>query len=388
MTDRLNKTSICSIVFLDIIDYSKKPVSEQIEDKTFFNALINEAIENVAPNDRIILDTGDGAAITLMGAPEEALFIALAIRDGILERNKDNPQPLLVRIGINLGSIRVMKDLNDRPNIIGDGINVAQRIMSFADANQILVSRSYYEVTSRLTKEITSMFSYSGIKQDKHIREHEVYIIKSKAEGGTEPELQPELDTATGLNFPNKKLLKLYLIPIVVVSLFVALMALYLLVLRPVPGVGNERVEELYQPEASAKAAAVRSNIKTDIPVTKLEAKAQVLPSIETAEISKLPISTDSALSTNSVLTSKENKSANTKAVPKAKKKQVNKDKAIAHNENKVSAETEIKSKTEVKPKAEVKPRTEKPTHQSENIMKPVLEHACTQAEIVMNQCK
>ena len=180
MTDRLNKTSICSVVFLDIIDYSRKSVSEQIDDKTFFNALISEAIKDVAQNDRIIIDTGDGAAITLMGAPEEALFIALTIRDGVLEHNKNTGQSLLVRIGINLGSVRVVKDINDRLNIIGDGINVAQRIMSFTGENEIMVSRSYYEVTSRLTKEMSGMFTYSGIKQDKHIREHEVYLIKPK----------------------------------------------------------------------------------------------------------------------------------------------------------------------------------------------------------------
>lgn len=190
MTDRLNKTSICSIVFLDIIDYSKKPVSEQIEDKNLFNDLINEAIKNVAQNDRIILDTGDGAAITLMGSPEEGLFIALTIRDGILEHNKTHGRNLRVRIGINLGSVRVVNDINNRPNIIGDGINVAQRIMSFADENQILVSRSYFEVTSRLTSEITDMFTYFGVKQDKHVREHEVYSIKAKAENEPMPEAQ------------------------------------------------------------------------------------------------------------------------------------------------------------------------------------------------------
>lgn len=178
MTDRLNKTSICSILFLDIVDYSKKSVSEQFDDKALFNNLINEAIKNIAQNDRIILDTGDGAAITLMGEPEEALFVALTIRDGILLQNKTAELPLLVRIGINLGSVRVVKDINDRLNVIGDGINVAQRVMSFAGENQILVSRSYYEVTSRLTKEITGMFVYSGIKHDKHVREHEVYSIK------------------------------------------------------------------------------------------------------------------------------------------------------------------------------------------------------------------
>jgi class 3 adenylate cyclase len=182
MSERTNKTSICSVVFLDIADYSKMSISEQSDIKEQFNALISEAIKDVAQNDRIILDTGDGAAIALLGAPEEALFVSMTIRDNILKHNKRSAQPLFVRTGINLGPVRVVSDINGQPNIIGDGINVAQRVMSFAEPNQILVSRTYYEVTSRLTKEITEMFSYSGIKHDKHVREHEVYVIRSNAE--------------------------------------------------------------------------------------------------------------------------------------------------------------------------------------------------------------
>lgn len=182
MGERINKTSICSVVFLDIIDYSKMSVSDQIESKERFNALINEAIKDVAQNDRIIIDTGDGAAISLLGAPEEALFISLTIRDGILKHNQQSETRFYVRIGINLGPVRVVTDINGQPNVIGDGINVAQRVMSFADPNQILVSRSYYEITSRLTKEITGMFAYSGVKHDKHVREHEVYAIRATSE--------------------------------------------------------------------------------------------------------------------------------------------------------------------------------------------------------------
>src|SRR5690606_2796893 len=67
-------------------------------------------------------------------------------------------------------------------------INVAERVMSFAEPNQILVSRSYYEITSRLTEEITGMFTYFGVKQDKHVREHEVYSIRSAEEEPFVPE--------------------------------------------------------------------------------------------------------------------------------------------------------------------------------------------------------
>ena len=178
MNDRINKTVICSIVFLDMIDYSKKSDAEQIEVKNQFNTLINQALKDIAQNDRIIVDTGDGAAIACSGSPEDALFIAVAIRDEIIKTNINSKQPLFVRFGINLGTVRVMNDINNHTNIIGDGINVAQRIMSFAKPNQILVSRSYFEITSRLSQEISQLFDYSGIKQDKHVREHEVYSVR------------------------------------------------------------------------------------------------------------------------------------------------------------------------------------------------------------------
>ena len=178
MSERLNRTSICTVIFINIVDYAQAPVDDQIALKDRFNALINEAVKDVAQNDRIILDTGDGAALALLGAPEEALFVALTIRDSVLQDQQQHPERFFfVRIGINLGPVRVVNDLNGRLNVVGDGINAAQRVMSFAQPNRILVSRSYYEIASRLSSEIAAMFTYYGIKTDKYVREHEIYIV-------------------------------------------------------------------------------------------------------------------------------------------------------------------------------------------------------------------
>ena len=84
MAHTTNRTFICSVVFLDIVDYSQQPVDEQIQLKSRFNVILSEAIKDVAVNDRIILDTGDGAAISFLGDPEDALFVALSIRDAII----------------------------------------------------------------------------------------------------------------------------------------------------------------------------------------------------------------------------------------------------------------------------------------------------------------
>ena len=167
--DSAGRTLVCSVLFLDIADYSQKPVAEQLQLKQSFNQALGVALEHVAPRDRIILDTGDGAAITFMGDPEDALFASMAMRD--------LASGVPVRSGVNLGPVRLVKDLNGQMNIIGDGINVAQRVMSFSRPGQLLVSRSFYEVVSCLSRDYASLFRHEGSRTDKHVRAHEVYAV-------------------------------------------------------------------------------------------------------------------------------------------------------------------------------------------------------------------
>ena len=172
MTDRSSRTLVCSIVFLDIVEYSKKSVADQLQLKQLFNAILATALRPIVARDRVVLDTGDGAALTFLGDPEDALLVGMEIRDAVAAEPR-----LGVRMGINLGPVRLVRDLNAQLNIIGDGINVAQRVMSFADAGQLLVSRSFFEVVSCLSKDYESLFGYVGARTDKHVREHEVYVV-------------------------------------------------------------------------------------------------------------------------------------------------------------------------------------------------------------------
>jgi class 3 adenylate cyclase len=176
MADNTNRTFICSVLFLDIVEYSRRSVTEQLKLKEQFNTTLSEAISGVAVDDRIILDTGDGAAVSFLGDPEDAMFVALSMRDAVASQPDEAPL-LRVRFGINLGPVRLIKDINGQPNIIGDGINVAQRIMTFAEPGQILVSRSYYDIIARLSEDYANLFHYEGARTDKHVREHEVYAV-------------------------------------------------------------------------------------------------------------------------------------------------------------------------------------------------------------------
>ena len=196
MEERGNKTIMCSVLFLDIVEYSKKSVSGQISLKDRFNSYLSAAIRDVPMTDRIILDTGDGAAINFLGDVEDALKAALSLRESLLNEEPDVDHPLLVRMGINLGPVRLVRDINGQPNIVGDGINVAQRVMGFADAAQILVSRSYFDAVSRLSPQYAGMFHYQGSRTDKHVREHEVYAIGYPGDKTTHRRMSIPADTS------------------------------------------------------------------------------------------------------------------------------------------------------------------------------------------------
>src|SRR3979411_434892 len=171
-----SRTLVCSVLFLDIVEYSKKAVADQLHLKQAFNQMLSKALDEVPQRDRIILDTGDGAAVTFMGDPEDALLAAMSVRD--------MASTVPVRLGVNLGPVRLVKDLNDQVNIIGDGINVAQRVMSFSRPGQLLVSRSFYEVVSCLSRDYKALFRHEGQRTDKHVREHEVYSVVGEVPAG------------------------------------------------------------------------------------------------------------------------------------------------------------------------------------------------------------
>src|SRR5438309_3684171 len=208
MLDQANRTITASVGFIALVEYTTKPVNDQIRLKTSLPSNLSEAIKDIPVNDRIILDTGDGAAISFLGDPEDALFVTLSLREAMVRENMtatmvEASGEDAVRMGINLGPVKLVKDINGHPNIIGDGINVAQRIMSFARPGQIVVSRSYYDVVSNLASEYAKLFHYEGSRTDKHVREHEIYVV-----GHNEGALQKARDgikDRASTTSPNRK---------------------------------------------------------------------------------------------------------------------------------------------------------------------------------------
>ena len=127
------------ILFMDIVGYSKLLTDEQSEALQELNQIVRNtetAREAEAAGQLTILPTGDGMALVFTGSVEEPAECALEISHAL------HAQPSLpVRMGIHSGPVHKVKDANDRENIAGVGINMAQRVMDCGDAGHILVSK-------------------------------------------------------------------------------------------------------------------------------------------------------------------------------------------------------------------------------------------------------
>src|SRR6478672_8642985 len=133
------RLEIAHVLFMDIVGYSKLLTDEQSEALQELNAIVRStaaAREAEAAGQLTILPTGDGMALVFTGSVEEPAECALEISHAL------HAQPSLpVRMGIHSGPVHKVKDANDRENIAGVGINMAQRVMDCGDAGHILVSK-------------------------------------------------------------------------------------------------------------------------------------------------------------------------------------------------------------------------------------------------------
>jgi TolB-like protein/class 3 adenylate cyclase len=130
---------IANILLIDVVGYSKLLVNEQIELLQELNRIVRStacfrAAETAGKLTRV--PTGDGMALLFFRSPEEPAQCALEISVAL----KGHPH-IQVRMGVHSGPVSQVTDVNDRTNIAGAGINIAQRVMDCGDADHILLSK-------------------------------------------------------------------------------------------------------------------------------------------------------------------------------------------------------------------------------------------------------
>src|SRR6266516_2220195 len=133
------RLEIGHVLFIDIIGYSKLLITEQSELLRRLTDVVRETEQfhfAEAEGKLVRLPTGDGMALVFRNSPEAPVQCALELS----KKLKAHPK-LRVRMGIHSGPVNEVVDVNERANIAGAGINMAQRVMDCGDVGHILLSK-------------------------------------------------------------------------------------------------------------------------------------------------------------------------------------------------------------------------------------------------------
>jgi TolB-like protein/Tfp pilus assembly protein PilF len=179
------------VLFIDIVGYSKA----LIDDQRALQQDLNDVVRNTeqfraaeSAGKLIRLPTGDGMALVFFTSPEAPLQCAMQIADAL----KSHPR-LRLRMGINTGPVSGVADVNDRSNVAGAGINIAQRVMDLGDGGHILLSKRAAEDLSQYRRWEPYLHDIGEVEVKHGVR---VGIVNFYTDSIGNPELSSKLRAA------------------------------------------------------------------------------------------------------------------------------------------------------------------------------------------------
>ncbi len=131
------------VLFMDVVGYSKLLLDDQRELQQQLTQIVRNTAHvraAEAAGKLIRLPVGDGMALVFFNSPEAPVRCAIEISEAL----KNQPH-IQVRMGIHSGPVSGVTDVNERTNVAGAGINIAQRVMDCGDAGHILLSKRVAE---------------------------------------------------------------------------------------------------------------------------------------------------------------------------------------------------------------------------------------------------
>jgi adenylate cyclase len=137
------KFEIGHVLLIDIVGYSKLLINEQRERLQALNETVRSTAQfqsSDASRMLVRFPTGDGMALIFRDSMEAPVRCALETSQAL----RSHPE-IQVRMGIHSGPVSEVADVNERANIAGAGINIAQRVLDCGDTGHILLSKRVAE---------------------------------------------------------------------------------------------------------------------------------------------------------------------------------------------------------------------------------------------------
>jgi hypothetical protein len=193
--------------FVSLSDTKLGDTSTQIKKLNNLNQIIrrNKFYKN-SKKLLIVLSTGDGGVIISRTDPYLILELVIELHKKLRKYNKtkNKKERLLIRIGINSGTVFPNKGLKQKRDYWGPGIIYAQRVMNFGTSNHILLDASIATELIRFSEKYRRCIHYLGIVEIKHGEKIPIYSTYDHDFGNrTKPkvlktQISPDLIEKTG----------------------------------------------------------------------------------------------------------------------------------------------------------------------------------------------
>ncbi len=110
----------------------------------------------------LLRSTGDGYVVAFSEGLDdrEILDVLAGIHSRVHRQHR-------VRLGINKGRNYIVKDVNERVNILGWGINLAARALGFAEPGQIICTEHFAKPLLKTDKSYKKVFTLIGTRMVK-----------------------------------------------------------------------------------------------------------------------------------------------------------------------------------------------------------------------------
>ncbi len=188
---------IASVLFMDIVSYSLQTIDRQTEILTLLQKAVratNEFQLSLIEDELILLPTGDGMALVFMRDPIAPVRCALEVANSLRTHTE-----IKLRMGVHMGPVCRHADIKEEINVVGGGINTAQRVMDCGDAGHILLSQNVAEILDQLD-EWRDCLHDLGILEVKHGFKVHLYNLCKAALGN--PDLPRKIELGRGFVNP------------------------------------------------------------------------------------------------------------------------------------------------------------------------------------------
>ena len=193
---------MAAVLLVDIVGYSRHLIGRQTELVSYMQESVRQTPtfqRTHKAGEVISLPTGDGLALVFLSNPIDPVECAVEIAG----RLRSRPE-LQIRMGINIGPIHRVSDINGNLNVTGGAINIAQRIMDCGDAGHILLSNAVADTLKQVCDTWVEKLYDLGVTLVKHERELHLFNLYTGEVGnpGVPEKLRANRESNTGSAAP------------------------------------------------------------------------------------------------------------------------------------------------------------------------------------------